>query len=270
MAKGARAAPRTYQFLKGDGTVKLEKKRALITGGTRGIGAAIAVDLAAGGAAVAVNGRQMDDEARALCERITAAGKRCVPIQADMARPEEIERCVDQAVEQLGGLDVLIHSAGGPAPGTIEQVSPEQWHEAFAVHVHAAYHLCRHGLPYLRQNREAAIVLISSVAGLRGCPGAIAYGTVKGAIVQFTRMLARDLADENIRVNAVAPGIVRTRFHDGMPPETKEHNLRHRIPLHREGAPQDIAQAVHLLVTNDFMTGETITVDGGMTMQIVR
>jgi NAD(P)-dependent dehydrogenase (short-subunit alcohol dehydrogenase family) len=142
--------------------------------------------------------------------------------------------------------------------------------ETFDVHVHAAYHLCRHALPWLRKNGEGAIVLVSSVAGIRGCPGAIAYGTAKAAVLHFTRMLARDVADHNIRVNCVVPGVIRTRFHDAMTPEAKAHNLDVRIPLHREGTPEQVAEAVRLLVANDLVTGESVVADGGLTMQICR
>jgi NAD(P)-dependent dehydrogenase (short-subunit alcohol dehydrogenase family) len=99
-------------------------------------------------------------------------------------------------------------------------------------------------------------------------PGAIAYATAKGAIPQFTRSLARDLADHNIRVNCVAPGVIRTRFHDDMTDERKELNLKHRIPLHREGTSQQVADVVTLLITNDYITGETFVIDGGLTSRI--
>jgi len=250
--------------------MNLHGKRAFITGGTKGIGAAIALDLARGGALIAVNGREADESTDALVAEIEALDRRCSFIPGDMAYQDAAERCVDEAARALGGLDILVHSAGGPSPGKIEDVSAEQWHETFAVHVHAAFHLCRKALPWLRKNSEGAIVLVSSGAGIRGCPGAIAYGTVKGAILHFTRMLARDLADENIRVNCANPGIIRTRFHQEMTPEQQKHNLENRIPLHREGTVEDVAQVVRLLVTNEFMTGESVTVDGGMTMQMVR
>jgi NAD(P)-dependent dehydrogenase (short-subunit alcohol dehydrogenase family) len=250
--------------------MKLPGKRALITGGTKGIGAAIALDLAGHGAQVALNGRARDAETDALTSEIEAREGRCVFIAADVSAPDQVERLVSATADSLGGIDILVHSAGGPAPGSIDQVSPEQWRQAFAVHVDAAFHLCRQALPHLRKNREGAIVLVSSAAGIRGCPGALAYGTVKGAVLQFTRALARDLADDNIRVNCVAPGIIRTRFHDAMTPEQQQHNLAKRLPLHREGTVTDVADVVHLLVTNPFMTGETVVVDGGMTMQIVR
>ena len=250
--------------------MELTGKRALVTGGTKGIGAAIALDLAQQGIDVAVNGRTQDAEADQLLAKIQQAGRKGVFIAADMANPEDARRCVQESIQQLGGLDVLVHSAGGPSPGKIEDITAEQWTDAFDVHVHAAFHLCQEALPELRKNSEGVIIFISSVAGIRGCPGALAYGTVKGAILHFTRMLARDLADDNIRVNCVNPGIIRTRFHENMTPEAQAHNLQNRIPLHREGTSEQVAEAVRLLVANDFITGESITVDGGMSMQVTR
>lgn len=250
--------------------MELAGKRALITGGTRGIGAAIALDLAAGGADIVINGRTEDEAAKQVVRQLESLGRRQSLVLADMAEGNEAERCVDDAARFLGGIDILVHSAGGPSFGRIDEVSPEQWERTFAVHVHAAYRLCRRALPIMRKNGEGAIILISSAAGIRGCPTAVAYGTVKGAVVQFTRMLSRDIADDNIRVNCVAPGIIRTRFHDSMTPEQQAHNLKNRIPLHREGSVADVAQAVRLLITNEFITGETLVVDGGMSMQITR
>lgn len=250
--------------------MELKGKRALVTGGTRGIGEAIAVDLARQGAKVAINSRADDDAAQAALARIAEAGAPAAMIAADVARPEECERLIAETAGRLGGLDVLVHNAGGPCPGKIDEVAPDDWMNAFDVHVHAAYHLVRHALPHLRENPEGVIVLVSSVAGIRGCPNAVAYGTVKGAIAQFTRMLARDLAEENLRVNCVAPGIIRTRFHQHMTPEQKEHNLANRVPLHREGSSEQVADVVRLLVTSDYMTGETVVVDGGLSMQVTR
>ena len=250
--------------------MELTGKKALITGGTQGIGAAVALDLAAGRR----RHRDQQPHRRRGRERDYAAtrapGRRCSLLVADMADGNQVDRCVDEAVRTLGGLDILVHSAGGPSAGRIDDVTPEQWERTFAVHVHAAYRLCRRALPTMRKNKEGAIVLVSSAAGIRGCPNAVAYGTVKGAILQFTRMLAHDLADDNIRVNCVAPGVIRTRFHDSMTPEQQAHNLKNRIPLHREGTADDVAQVVRLLATNEFMTGEAVVIDGGMSMQITR
>ncbi|MEQ8849932.1 SDR family NAD(P)-dependent oxidoreductase [Botrimarina sp.] len=250
--------------------MQIQGKRALVTGGTKGIGAAVARDLAARGARVAVAARQDDRAVRDLVDSASDLEGEIRFFQADVGDPAAATALVERVAGEFGGLDILVHSAGGPAGGTTEGVSPEAWHAAFDVHVHAAFHLVRAAAPRLREPGEAAVVLVSSVAGIRGVPGILAYGTVKGAVAQMTRNMALDLADDNVRVNCVAPGIIRTRFHDAMSEEQKKHNLAVRIPLHREGTPDDVAEVVRLLVTNDFMTGEMVVVDGGMTMQISR
>lgn len=247
----------------------LHDKAALITGGTMGIGAAIAINLARRGANVALAARNLGEEARAICQAIEQLGRKCVLLAGDLAHGEACATVVEQSAEQLGRLDVLVHNAGGPSLGSIDTVSPEQWRETMALHVDACFYLVKAALPHLRKNPEGAIITVSSTAGIRGVPGAIAYATAKGAIPQLTRSLARELADDNIRVNCIAPGIIRTRFHADMPAERKEHNLKHRIPLHREGTAEQVAEAVALLITNDYITGETLVVDGGLTSRIV-
>jgi NAD(P)-dependent dehydrogenase (short-subunit alcohol dehydrogenase family) len=251
-------------------SMKLTDKRVLITGGTKGIGAAIAIDLARQGCDVAINGRHDDAEAADVKRQILAAGRKCVLVLADVASPEETTRVVHEAANALDGIDILVHSAGGPSWNNIDQCEPAQWAATMDIHVNSTYFLCRAALPLMRPNRDGAIILISSVAGIRGVPNAISYATAKGAVLQFTRCLARDVADDNIRVNCVAPGIIRTRFHESMTPEAKAHNLANRIPLHREGTAEDVAQAVRMLITNEFITGETIVIDGGTSMQIGR
>jgi NAD(P)-dependent dehydrogenase (short-subunit alcohol dehydrogenase family) len=248
--------------------MNLAGKVALITGGTRGIGAATALVLAERGADVALVGRNDDDEARRSAARIEKLGRRSALILADIARPEDAARAVEETARRLGSPDVLVHSAGGPVPGSLLEISPEAWHAAFAVHVHAVFYLCRAAVPAMRQKKEGAIVLISSTAGIRGVAFAPAYQVVKGALPQFARAMAREFADDNIRVNVVAPGVIRTAFHANMTAETKKHNLDHRIPLHREGTPEQVAGLIAELVANDYITGETLVIDGGLTMRI--
>ena len=149
------------------------------------------------------------------------------------------------------------------------EVTPEDWMRAFDVHVHAVFHLCRTAIPLMRQRGGGVILLVSSSAGLRGCPGAVCYQVVKGALPQFARALARDHADDNIRVNVVAPGVIRTRFHAQMTAATRARNLQDRIPLHREGTSDQVASLIVELVSNDYITGETVSIDGGLTMRIV-
>jgi NAD(P)-dependent dehydrogenase (short-subunit alcohol dehydrogenase family) len=248
--------------------VNLNGKVALITGGTRGIGAATALTLAERGADLALAGRNDDAEARRIVAQIRNFGRRSALILADMSRPEDATRAVEETARQLGSPDVLVHAAGGPVSGGLLEISPQAWHAAFDVHVHAVFYLCRAAIPAMRQKKEGAIVLISSVAGIRGVAFAPAYQVVKGALPQFARAVAREFADDNIRVNVVAPGVIRTRFHEKMTPEAKRHNLDHRIPLHREGTPEQVAQLIAELIANDYITGETMVIDGGLTMRI--
>ena len=249
--------------------MKLDGKVSLITGGTGGIGAATALELARRGSDIMISGRRIAGRGEALKNKIVSLGRRCFLLAADMSVPEEVTRSVQETAAQMGSVDVLVHAAGGAAPGNLLQVTPEAWYRAFDVHVHAVFHLSRALVPFMKRKREGSIVLISSAAGSRGCLGAIAYGVVKGALPQLARSLARELAGDNIRVNTVSPGIIRTSFQDYLSPEQVKNNIENRIPLHREGRPEDVAEVIAMLVTNDFITGETIAIDGGMTMRIV-
>lgn len=249
--------------------MELGGKVSLITGGTGGIGGATAVELARRGSDIMIIARQIDDRGGAIQKQIESLGKRCFLLAADMSAPEEIAKSVRDTVAQMGSVDVLVHAAGGAVPGSLLQVTPEAWYGAFSIHVHAIFHLCRAAVPFMKKKREGAIILISSSAGARGCLGAITYGVVKGALPQFARALARELADDNIRVNAVSPGVIRTHFQDSLTPEQVKNNIENRIPLHREGTPEDVAQVIAMLATHNFITGETIAIDGGMSMRIV-
>ena len=221
------------------------------------------------GAHIAINGRSADREAMSVKAQIEALGRKCYLHAVDVSEPAAALECVEAAAKEFGALDILIHSAGGAFPGGLLDVDSQSWYRAFDIHVHAIFHLCRAAVPRMRQRNEGAIVLISSVAGIRGCTGAIAYGVVKGALPQFARSLARELADDNIRVNCVSPGIIRTRFQEKLTPEQVRNNVANRIPLHREGRPEDVAEAIAMLASNDFITGENLVIDGGMSMRIV-
>jgi len=248
--------------------MQLQGKRALVTGGTRGIGAATAIAFAKEGADVAISARNNDDGAQQTKRAIEALGHRCEIITADCGIAADCARLVSETVRAFGRLDVLVHAAGGGVPGGLLEVTPEAWNMAFDVHVHAVYYLARAAVPHLREGKEGAIVLISSTAGKLGVLGNIAYQAVKGALPHLTRALARELANDNIRVNCVAPGVIRTKFHEHMSAEQKKLNLEQRIPLHREGTPEQVASVIVMLVTNDYITGDTVTIDGGLTSRI--
>jgi len=240
-------------------------KVALITGGTRGIGLALCAQLLDLGGKVAINGRSATPEAEAL---LTQYGpERVALVLGDVSRPEEATKTVEETAAKFGRLDILVHAAGGPAPGTILDLTGADWMAAFDIHVHPVFHLFKAAHPFLKRE-GGAVILVSSVAGLRGCPNSIVYQTVKGALIPMARALAFDHGAENIRVNVIAPGIIRTRFHDAMSEKAKAHNIANRIPLRREGTSDDVAQATIELIRNDFITGEVLTIDGGMSMRV--
>ncbi|MGH9616976.1 MAG: SDR family NAD(P)-dependent oxidoreductase [Acidobacteriaceae bacterium] len=247
----------------------LQNKVCLVTGGSSGIGASTALCLARKGAHIAtVSRRGIAQEPE--CFSNNGHVKATIRfLKADVADPAACRSCVDQVVEEFGRLDVLVHSAGGSAPGGLYEVTCDAWMNAFAVHVHSVFHLSRAVVPHMARHGEGAIVLLGSVAGLRGCLDALAYGVVKGALPQFARGLARELADQNIRVNCVSPGIIRTPFQDHLTPEQVANNIQNRIPLHREGRPEDVAKLIVSLIENDFITGQDIVIDGGMAMRMV-
>lgn len=250
--------------------MELARKVCLVTGGTSGIGAMTALAFVKRGAHVAVAGRNpRKSSLKTLREAAVAHGVEILYIQADVGSVEGCVRTVAETCALWGRLDVLVHAAGAPVPGGFFEITEESWSKAFDVHVHAVLRLARAAVPHMIKQGEGAIILIGSAAGLRGCLGAMAYGVAKGALPQFARTLARELADYNIRVNCVSPGVIRTPFQDFLTPEQIENNTKNRIPLHREGMPEHVARAILELVENDFITGEDLVIDGGMTMRIV-
>ena len=244
----------------------LTNKVALITGGTHGIGAATALKLARKGARICLIARSIDNvPVQQVLEKM---GIECLLIAADLSKEEECKRVIAETHAKLGAIHILVHSAGAAAPGSLLNGARDVWYQAFDIHVHAAFHLCVAAVPFMTEE-GGSIILISSAAGLRGVKNALAYAVVKGAIPQFARALALELSDANIRVNCVSPGIIRTRFQDHLTSDQIKNNIDKRIPLHREGTPEDVADAICMLVKNNFITGDNIVVDGGMTMRIV-
>jgi len=250
--------------------MELKGKVCLVTGGTSGIGAATALTLARRGARIAIVSRKgMDSAAENYFSSVRANGATIHSFVADVADPVACRECVNQVISFFGRLDVFVHSAGGAVPGGLHVVTDDNWMSAFAVHVHSVFHLTRAAAPHMAEQGEGAIILLGSAGGLRGCLNALAYGVVKGALPQFARNLARELADQNIRVNCVSPGIIRTPFQDFLTPEQTANNIHNRIPLHREGKPEDVANLIVTFIENEFITGENFVIDGGMTMRIV-
>jgi len=245
----------------------IRDKVALITGGTHGIGYETSLSLAREGAKICIVARNVKNIS--IIDKLNEMDAVFFLIAADLSREDECKRVVGEVFEQFKSIDILIHCAGSGAPGSLLNGARNTWYSAFDIHVHAIFHLCLAAVPYMEEAGEGAIILISSSAGLRGVKNALAYAVAKGAIPQFTRALALELSDKKIRVNCVSPGVIRTRFQDYLTDDQVRNNIENRIPLRMEGTPRNVASGICVLIENDFITGENLVIDGGMTMRIV-
>jgi len=248
--------------------MQLTGRKALVTGASRGIGKATTLLLAQEGADVAVNYVSNERAAREVAEQIQATGRRALVLQADVSDGEQVEAMFRRILEEWGSLDVLVNNAGGRCDGPLLELEDSAWEQALAVHLLGTVRCCRLALPGMIEKREGVIVNLGSTAGLRGVRNMAAYATVKAAVMHLTRCLAFEASQHNVRVNCVAPGITDTDFHAVTPPEFIKHSIDNRILLHRVGRPEEVAQAVLFLVKNDYITGEVVTIDGGLTMRI--
>jgi 3-oxoacyl-[acyl-carrier protein] reductase len=236
----------------------LEGRSALVTGGSRGIGRAIAEELARAGATVTVGYRSGADEA----EEIAAAiGGRAV--QADVSQDEEARRLVEEA----GELDLLVNNAGVTRDGLLARMPDEDWETVLRTNLYGAFHTCRAAARGMMRRRRGSIVNITSVVGIHGNPGQSNYAASKGGLIGFTKALARELAPRGVRANAVAPGYIDTAL-TGVLPEEVTAAILTNTPLARLGEPRDVAGAVRFLCSDEasFITGEVLLVDGGLGM----
>ena len=236
----------------------LEGKNALVTGGSRGIGRAIAVELARAGAAVVVGYRSGKDEAEGVAGE---CGGRA--LQADVSNAEEAARLVGE----LGDLDILVNNAGVTRDGLLARMPDEDWRDVIETNLSSVFYTCRAAARPMMKRRAGAIVNVSSVVGLHGNPGQTNYAASKAGIIGFTKSLARELGSRGVRANVVAPGYVNTRLTDVLPEEAQQAMLSN-TPLGRLGEPEDIAGAVRFLCSDEaaFITGEVLLVDGGLGM----
>jgi 3-oxoacyl-[acyl-carrier protein] reductase len=238
----------------------LNDRIALVTGGSRGIGKAIALALAAAGATVAVNYRERSDEADAVTEAIHNDGGRAEAFGADVSKRSGVQSMVRAVEERLGPVDILINNAGMAATRSIDEITEEDFDRSIAVNLKSVFLCTQAVLPRMRAKRWGRIVNLSSIGARVGAGSvSVAYGAAKAGVEGLTRAYALRLAQEGVTVNAIAPGLVDTEM--GKP--LLDAGVAARIPVGRAGTPEEIAQAVLLLVRNDFMTGQTVAVNGG-------
>jgi 3-oxoacyl-[acyl-carrier protein] reductase len=238
----------------------LNDRIALVTGGSRGIGKAIALTLADAGAAVAVNYRERSDEAEAVAAAIRKNGGRAEVFSADVSDRSAVQGMVRDIEERLGPIDILINNAGIAAIRTIDEITEEEFDRSIAVNLKSVFLCTQAVLPRMRARHWGRIINLSSIGARIGAGSvSVAYGASKAGVEGLTRAYAVRLAQEGVTVNAIAPGLIDTEM--GKP--LLDAGVAARIPVGRAGTGDEIAQAVLLLVRNDFMTGQTVAVNGG-------
>jgi 3-oxoacyl-[acyl-carrier protein] reductase len=236
----------------------LEGRTALVTGGSRGIGRAIAAELANAGAEVVIGYRSGAEDAEEVAGEI---GGRAV--QADISDPEEAKRLVDDA----GDLDILVNNAGVTRDGLLARMSDDDWRVVLDTNLGGTFNTCRAASRGMMKRRGGTVVNVSSIVGVHGNPGQTNYSASKAGIIGFTKALARELGSRGVRANVVAPGYISTRLTTELPEELQQSMLAN-TPLGRFGDPEDVAGAVRFLSSDasSFITGEVLLVDGGLGM----
>ena len=247
--------------------LRLDGRRALITGASRGIGRATAEALAAAGAAVAINYARSAAEAEETAAALRAGGAEVELVQADVADAAQVEAMFAHLRARWDGVDIVVNNAAVTRDGFVMLLSPEHWDEVLAVNLRGAFLCARQALRPMIKRRWGRIVNVVSPAALLGQDGAANYAAAKGGLLSFTKSLAREVGRYDITVNAVCPGLVDTRLIADMPAALRERHLG-QIPLGRFGQPQEVAQAIRFLVSPAaaYVTGATLAVDGGLTM----
>ena len=240
-------------------------KHALITGGSRGIGAAAARLFARRGWGVAVGFHHGEREARALAQELSVLGVPALAVGADVADAGQVGRMVDNVLENFCQLDILVCSAGISHLGLISQIDEDQWRRLFAVNVDGDHHCCRAVLPHMLERKSGSIVTVSSMWGQVGASCEAAYSATKGAVIAYTKALAKELGPSNIRVNCVAPGVIDTEMNARLSAEDLAA-LAGETPLGRVGTPEEAAAAITFLASDEasFLTGQVVAPNGGL------
>ena len=243
----------------------ISNKVAIVTGGGRGIGRAIALKLAEVGATVVINDVGEVEPAESVAEEIKAMGRQSLAILADVSLAEDVTRLVETTVSTYGKVDVLVNNAGITRDHLLLRMTDEDWDKVLEVNLKSVFLCTRAVLKHMAKQRWGRIISISSIIGVVGNPGQANYASAKAGIIGFTRTIAKEMASRGITANAIAPGFIETGMTQQLKEEWKQE-LRKRIPAGCFGSPRDVAEAVAFLVSEEarYITGQVLGVDGGM------
>lgn len=246
---------------------RLKDRTAIVTGGSRGIGEAIANRLADEGARVAVCASRSLDRAEAVARGIEGRGGSALALQADVSNPADVKALFKSVLDRWGALDILVNNAGITRDGLLMRLKPDDWDAVLDVNLKGAFLCMQAAVRPMMRARSGRIINISSVTGLMGNPGQAGYTAAKSGLVGLTKTAAKELAGRGITANVVAPGYIPTEMTEKLPDNLKEKILE-QVPLGTPGKPEDIAAAVAFLASGDaaYVTGQVLVVDGGMVM----
>ncbi len=248
-------------------SLSLAGRVAVVTGGSRGIGRAIALELARRGASLVVNYNSSPEAANEVVSQIEAGGGKALAVQADVGNTEQANALINVAIKDLGGLDILVNNAGIVRDGLIMMMKEEDWDAVLNTNLKSTFNCAKAAVRHMMRKRYGRIINVSSISGQMGNPGQTNYSASKAGQIGFTKALAREVASRNITVNAVAPGFVETDILAHTPKEAIEAILKN-TPLGRMANPNEIAYAVAFLASDQaaYITGQVLGVDGGLAM----
>lgn len=246
---------------------KLEGKVAVVTGASRGIGRAIAIKLADEGAKVVVNYSGSQAKAEEVVAIIQENGGEAIAVQASVSKTEEVTALMDAAVKTFGSLDILVNNAGITRDNLLMRMKEDEWDDVLDTNLKGVFLCTKAVTRQMMKQRAGRIINISSIVGVAGNAGQANYVAAKAGVIGLTKTTAKELASRNILVNAIAPGFIETEMTEQLPEDIKQGMLT-QIPLAKLGQPEDIAKAVAFLASEDanYMTGQTLHIDGGMVM----